>query len=563
VISSIKSAFAGKRFGSLPALPPALRNNLGSILMLATAITAAVMLYMWRDQSSYRPVFGAHEKVSASDMMGVLEAEHVPFRVHPDSGQVLVPSSDLGKVRMMLAAKGVTAQLPAGLELMDKSDPLGVSQFVQDVRFRRGLEGELSQSILTLDAIAAARVHLAIARSSSFVAGDGEKSSASVVVTVKPGRSLTNEQIAAIVNMVSGSVANLAPSRVSLVDQAGNFLSSRVDLADGFDAGGQGDAVDKRVTDEVRKNVNELLGPVLGANNFKVSVTADIDNDKVEETKETYGADPKVTSEAMREEMEKSRIAMGVPGTLSNRPPQQPDQSNPQDPAKPEDGSARKNATTRQYAYDRSITQTKKARGRLRKLSVAVVLNDAAAGAPKGGWDAGSIARIDKILRGGLGIDATRGDVLAVSSLRFPAAAAAEPWWQERDTVLDASGWAAWAVGILLAWLAVVRPLMRLLNHRFGPKPEPKGLPALPGAAGAAGADAAAAGMPALAGAAGETKQSAMVPLLENYDLPPAGSAVDVMVDHLKVLASKEPERVAEVVKQWVQKKNGRTEQQQ
>jgi flagellar M-ring protein FliF len=554
------SGLRAKRLASLPALPPALRNNLTPMLVLAVALTAAVTLYQWRDQASYKPLFGAHEKVSASDMMGVLEAEHIPYRVHPDSGQVLVPAGALGKARMLLAAKGVTAQLPAGLELMDHNDPLGVSQFVQDVRFRRGLEGELAQSILTLDAIAAARVHLAIARSSSFVAGDGEKSSASVVVTVKPGRKLSNEQIAAIINMVSGSVANLAPGRVSLVDQAGNFLSSRVDLADGFDAAGSGDSAEQHYTGEVRANVGELLGPVLGANNFKVSVTADVDNDKVEETQEKYGADPKVTSEAMREEMEKSRLALGVPGTLSNRPPQL-EATKTDDPSKPpaDDGSARKNATTRQYAYDRSITQIKKSRGRLRKLSVAVVLNDAAPGAPKGGWDAASIARIDKILRGGLGIDAARGDVLAVSSLRFPAPPPAEPWWQERDTVVDAGGWAAWAVGILLAWLAVVRPLLRLLNHRFGPKPPAMAAaPALPGAAAAAGAD----GAPALPGAA-EAKQMPVVPLLENYDLPPAGSAVDVMVDHLKVLAGKEPERVAEVVKQWVQKKNGRTEQQQ
>jgi flagellar M-ring protein FliF len=143
---------------------------------------------------------------------------------------------------MLLAAKGVTAQLPAGLELMDKNDPLGVSQFVQDVRFRRGLEGELAQSILTLDAIASARVHLAIAKSNSFVAGAADQSSASVVIATKPGRTLGNEQIAAIVNMVSGSVASLAPARVSLVDQAGNYLSSRVDLTEGFDGAAQGDA---------------------------------------------------------------------------------------------------------------------------------------------------------------------------------------------------------------------------------------------------------------------------------------------------------------------------------
>ncbi|OON64097.1 flagellar M-ring protein FliF [Massilia sp. KIM] len=580
MISTLKSAFGGKL--AAPALPPALRNNLPLLLGLAVAITAAVMMYLWQDQSSYKPVFGAREKVSSSDMMSVLEAEQVPYRVHPESGQVLVPASDLGRVRMLLAAKGVTAQLPSGLELMDRNDPLGVSQFVQDVRFRRGLEGELAQSILTLDAIASARVHLAIAKTSSFVSGAGDQSSASVVVALKPGRSLSNEQIAAIVNMVAGSVPNLAPTRVSLVDQAGNYLSARVDLADGFDGAGQGGGSDaaKRYTDAVRANVNELLAPILGAHNFKVSVTADVDNDKIEETQEKYGEAPKVTSEAMREEMERNRMALGVPGTLSNRPPQQADPADAAnaanaDPAaaKPDDGSARKNATTRQYAYDRAITQIKRSRGRLKKLSVAVVLNNAVAANAKAGYTPAELANIEKILRGGLGIDAARGDVLAVSSLNFPAPPAPQEWWQERDNVVDMTSWGIYALGALLAYFLLARPLLRAVTTRLAPQaplaPATPALAGMPGAAaGLPGADGAVPALPAGAAPALGAPQGApvaggpgaMVPLLENYDLPPAGSPVDVMVDHLKVLAGKEPERVAEVVKQWVQKKHGRTE---
>ena len=575
MISSLKTAVGGKL--ALPALPPALRNNLSLLLGLAVAITAAVMLYLWQDQANYKPVFGAREKVAASDMMSVLEAEAIPYRVHPDSGQVMVPAAELGKVRMLLAAKGVTAQLPAGLELMDRSDPLGVSTFVQDVRFRRGLEGELAQSILTMDAIASARVHLAIAKSSSFVVGAGDQSSASVVVAVKPGRSLSNEQIAAIVNMVSSSVANLSPARVSLVDQAGNYLSSRVDLSDGFDGQVQGDGAAKRYTDEVRTNVNELLAPVLGANNFKLSVTADVDNDKIEETQEKYGEAPKVTSEAMREEMERNRMALGVPGTLSNRPPQAADPAAAAAPgadpaaAKPDDGSARKNATTRQYAYDRAITQIKRSRGRLKKLSVAVVLNNAVAANPKVGYTPAELANIEKILRGGLGIDTNRGDVLTVSSLTFPAAPVAQEWWQERDNVVDMTSYALWALGAILAYFLLARPLLRAVTTRLAPQQPPlaPATPALPGAPGAAAAapGAAAAGaLPAGVAALGApdaataTSPGAVVPLLENYDLPPSGSAVDVMVDHLKILAGKEPERVAEVVKQWVQKKHGRPE---
>ncbi|WP_436107191.1 flagellar basal-body MS-ring/collar protein FliF [Massilia sp. LjRoot122] len=581
MISTLKAAFGDKKL-ALPGMPPALRNNLVLLIGLAVAITAAVMLFLWQDQSNYKPVFGAREKVAASDMMSVLEAEQIPYRVHPESGQVLVPSGELGKVRMLLAAKGVTAQLPAGLELMDRNDPLGVSSFVQDVRFRRGLEGELAQSILTMDAIASARVHLAIAKTSSFVAGAGDQSSASVVVAVKPGRSLSNEQIAAIVNMVSSSVANLNPARVSLVDQAGNYLSSRVDLTDGFDGQVQGDTASRHFTDDVRKNVNELLGPVLGANNFKLSVTADVDNDKIEETQEKYGEAPKVTSEAMREEMERNRMALGVPGTLSNRPPQaadpaaaQADAQNPDAAAKPDDGSARKNATTRQYAYDRAITQIKRARGRLKKLSVAVVLNNASAANPKVGYTPAELANIEKILKGGLGIDATRGDVLTVSSLTFPAAPMAQEWWQERDNVVDMTSYGMYALGALLAYLLLARPLLRAVTSRLAPQPPlMPAAPALPGVPGgaAAAADAAVAALPAgsapalgapagaVAGADTASGTMPVVPLLENYDLPPAGSPVDVMIDHLKVLAGKEPERVAEVVKQWVQKKHGRTE---
>ncbi|WP_426318302.1 flagellar basal-body MS-ring/collar protein FliF [Pseudoduganella sp. R-43] len=589
MIANLKSALGRWRGAAAPAVPPAVLKNLYPLLLLAVGVTALVLMILWKDQSGYKPVFGQREKVATADMMNVLDAEKISYRIHPETGQVLVPEGKLGQVRMLLAAKGVTAQLPAGLELMDKNDPLGVSQFVQDVRFRRGLEGELANSIMTLDAIAHARVHLSIAKSTSFVSSDGEKSSASVVIATKPGRTLAPEHIAAIVNMVAGSVASLSPARVSLVDQAGNLLSSHVDLTEAFDASTSTNENAKRQQEEIRANIKGLLGPIVGDSNFRVSVTADVDNDKVEETVEKYGADPKVTSEAMREEQDRNRIAMGVPGTLSNRPPQQQAADAAAAagaagaPGQAPEGTARKNATTRQFAYDRSITQTKRARGRLVRQNVAVVLAQAAAPFPKTGWTAPEIANIDKVLRSGLGINEERGDKLVVSAMNFPAKAADVPWWQERDTVVDSVNWLGYAVALLLAYLLLARPLLRLLTARFAPAtPAQAAKPALAGAAarqaeatpipgsatavpGAAGA-AAALGSPQAQEEAGakpaalQGSQMPMVPLLENYDLPPAGSPVDVMVDHLKVLAEKEPERVAEVVKQWMQK-NGRHQQ--
>lgn len=535
-----------------PALAPLLRHFV-PLMLLAAGVTAVVLMLLWRDESNYKPVFGERERVAVGDMVAVLDAEHVPYRLHPETGQVLVPQDKLGQVRMMLAAKGVTAKLPTGMELMDKDDPLGVSQFVQDMRFRRGLEGELAQSIMTLDPVASARVHLSIAKSSSFVVNDGEKSSASVVLNLKPGRQLGREQIAAIISLVSGSLASLDPQRVSVVDQNGDLLSARVDLSEGFELGQGGEAAG-HFQDEVRRNVQDLLAPVLGAGNYRLSVTAEVDNDKVNETHEKYGEAPKVTTEATRQETDRDSLAVGVPGSLSNRPVAVAASAPASDAA-----TARKEATSRQYAYDRSITQIQRSRGRLTRMNVAVVLNSAVApGGPKTGWTPAELANIDKILRSGLGLDTERGDKLMVSAMAFPVAPRPLPWWQERDTILDGVNWATSALGGLLLLLLVLRPLTRSVQRRLLPAAPPAITPLtelersaptpVPAALPAQGPEAA----PALPAAATATNIP-VVPLLENYDLPPAGSPVDVLVDHLKTLAGKEPERVAEVVKQWMQ----------
>lgn len=556
MITSLKPALARLRAadGGLLRVPPGLLKSLLPILLLATAITALVFMFAWRDQASYKPVFGGREKVAVADMIAALDAEGIAYRLHPDSGQVLVPESKLGQVRMLLASKGVVAKLPDGLELMDQNDPLGVSQFVQDVRFRRGLEGELRQSIMSLDAVDAARVHLSIARSSSFVVSNGEKSSASVVLTLKPGRNLNPEQIAAIINMVAYSVANLDPTRVSVVDQAGNFLSSRVDLSEGYEGSHVGDAA-RHYQDETRRSLDDLLGPVLGHDNFRGSVTAEVDSDRVQEIVERYGEAPKVTNEAMRTETGRDPLALGVPGSLSNRPVAVEARTDAQKGGG-EASSSQKNATTRQYAYDRSVTQTQRSRGRLKRLSVAVVLNSAAASGGKE-WTPEALGNVENLLRSGLGIDTQRGDKLVVTAMPFPAPSVPGPWWQQRENLVEMGSWGAYAVAALLAFLLVFRPVLKLAGQALAPTPpreianvKEAALRAVPNPSPLTDIHAPALRAPATA----SSTDTGVEPLLENYDLPPPGSPVDVMVDHLKVLAAKEPERVAEVVKQWVHK---------
>lgn len=157
MLQKIRAAIAG--------LGPAVKASLPSsaslarvmpVVLLAVALTAMAMMWMWRQDAAYKPLFGVHEDVPVAEALAALDGERIPYRLHPQSGQILVAADRMGAARMMLAARGVAARLPEGLEQVDRSDPLGVSQFVQDVRFRRGLEGELTRSIASLEPVESA-----------------------------------------------------------------------------------------------------------------------------------------------------------------------------------------------------------------------------------------------------------------------------------------------------------------------------------------------------------------------------------------------------------------------
>ncbi len=512
-------------------------SKIAPIVILAICLTALAMMLMHHQNSRYKPLFGAQETVPASDMMAALDADGIPYRIHPDSGQVLVPEQKLGAARMLLAAKGVVAKLPQGLEQVDKSDPLGVSQFVQDVRFRRGLEGELTQSIVALDPVSSARVHLSIAKSTSFILSDGDKSSASVVLTLKPNRKLSKEQIAAIVALVAGSVANLDPARVTVVDQAGNHLSAQIDPAQGG-ASALDSELGAQTREQTLRNIRELLTPTLGEGNFRASVAVELDHDRVEETHEQYGEAPKITQEAIRDEKDIGQAALGVPGSLSNRPAP----TSASAVAASDAPHSAKNAQTRQYAYDRNVVQIKRSPVRVKRLNVAVVLNNGAAPGEGKAWTPEQLAQVDKILRNGLGIDADREDALVVSSLDFRTApvAASLPWWKQPDNIVTMGTWAAWVLGALLGFFFVFRPLLKVLRTWANGGRDPQMQDAIditPDVQAIAAPDAEADTQPLL---------------LADANLPPIGSDVDVLIEHLKHLAGQDPERVAEVIKPWI-----------
>ncbi|MCC4596674.1 flagellar M-ring protein FliF [Xanthomonas campestris pv. phormiicola] len=522
------------------------------LVVLALALTGAVMMYLQHDDARYKPLYGVQEKILTADAMAALDAGGIAYRLHPDTGQILVPESKLGTARMLLAAKGVVGKTPPGLEVVDHDDPLGVSQFVQDVRFRRGLEGELAQSIQSLEAVSSARVHLAVAKSSSFILSDGDKSSASVVLGLKPGRHLDRQQVAAIIALVAGSVANLTSERVSVIDQSGNLLSAMVDPtapigSDQSEAAG-------RIREQTLHNIRDLLAPSLGDGNFRASVAVEMDQDRVEETHEQFGDAPHVTQEATREENDSGTMPLGVPGSLSNRAV--PTATNQQAGAAgggANGGSngpgSKRNALTRQYAYDRNVVQIKRNPQRIKRLNVAVVLNNAAAPALAGAksgqpWQPAQLANIENILRSGIGIDAKRNDTLVVSALRFQPNAnpLPPPWWRDPENLVLALPYLGYALLAILGFFLVLRPLLKMLRQWVEATTQAGG-PLLA----ASGAEPVSL-LPVAAPA-----QPKVLAISETL-LPPVGSEVDVLIDHLKILATQAPERVAEVIRPWIQK---------
>lgn len=533
------------------------RMTLIGLALIAALLAVGVVFYLWRDQGSFRPLYGSGEAYPAAEVMQVLDGDAIIYRLHPQSGQVLVREDQLGRARMLLAAKGVQVKVPAGYELFDKDEPLGTSQFVQDVRLKRSLEGELARTVMALKGVEGARVHLALQESSSFVVGKREPGKASVMLQLAPGYKLAPEQVSAIVNLVAGSVPQLDAGNVQVVDQYGALLSRGIDTLGGPVQNWQ--VVDDYQNKAVA-NAEAVLAPVLGGGNYRISVSADIDFSQKEETFQSYGDTPRLRNEVLRDESVLDQLALGVPGALANRPPQ-PAPEPPADqaqagaqaePANPAATSLRKESN-RQLDYDQSVTHVKHAPFSLRQQSIAVVLN--AAVAPEGGWTPEARAELEAMVKSAVGFNQARGDLLTLSVFPFTDAGIGSagdellPWW-ENAKVHDLAKLGVFALISLLLLLMVVRPAVRSLSQRSqsGAPVAVEGDEQL-----ALHAERAAERLLARVGddAPGATVLGELSPLSE-IRLPAPGSGLELQIEHLQMLAKNDPERVSEVIKQWI-----------
>lgn len=544
----------------LPALPmPAGVINPKLLAIAGGAVLAlAIIASLWKSNQGYVALYGAQESIPVSQVVEVLGAENIAYRINPDNGQVLVTENKLSQARMALAAKGITAATPDGYELMDKEEMLGSSQFIQNVRYKRSLEGELAKSIMALNPVESARVHLGLSESSSFVLTNKPNSSASVVLQLRYGKQLDEQQVASIVQLVSGSVPGMNASSVRVVDQAGNLLSDGVAGPDGSIAGKRlGEDVMQRIREDTNKNISTLLTSLVGAGNYRISVAPTVDLSRVEETQERLGKDPLVSDEQLSQENTTNEMAFGIPGSLSNRPVNQ----NPQaaaaqaagTPAANPPAAAADNATSdpraltsrsqsqRKYAFDRDIRHIRHPGYKLEKLNVAVALNQTAPALAN--ITPEQLTSITRLVESAAGIDKQRGDALTLDVLAFSVPVSdgilPQQWWKDPDMQYWGQNG---GIGLLalLTLLFGVRPLAQRFDRRerIVKEAEPQEQDLLTDAT---------------------TEKEDTLSALPNIGfntnddmLPPQSSGLETKVEYLQVLAQNETERVAEVLKQWI-----------
>lgn len=527
------------------------QRNLVLSAVLAAIVAAIIVVALWSSTQSYRPLYSQQERFDTGEIVSVLESEGINYRLQEQNGQVLVPEGEVARIRMLLAAKGVKAKLPTGLDSLKEDSSLGTSQFMETARYRHGLEGELIRTIISLNAVSNARVHLAIPRQTLFVRQNSEAPSASVMLELKPGEDLKPEQVEAIINLIVGSVTGMKPEQVSVIDQYGRLLSADVASAEAGKVNAKYLEYQKNVEKQIIQRASDMLTPIVGPSNFRVQVAADLDFSQVEETQEILDNTPIVRNEHTISNNSIDQIALGVPGTLSNQPP-----VTGEVPTQDSQNTNARSEVNRQYAVGSSVRRTHYQQGQIEKLSVSVLLNEAAA--PNGtAWTADEKAQISTMVTDAVGIAVDRGDSLSLMSFSFtPLAIEAPPtipWWQD-PTIQQPM---RYVIGGMLGMAMIFFVLRPLIMHLTGADmrsqelefAEPQEEPIFDNLQTREEREC----EEALNRKLSEKGIAASSGLdVGNDMLPPAGSPLEIQLKHLQLIANEEPERVAEVLKQWV-----------
>ena len=476
-----------------------LLRQIGLMVGLAASVALGVAVVLWAQTPNYQPVLGDMTQYDPQEVTQILDQAGIEYKVEPRSGALLVASSDVFNARMKLAGAGVTDNKTVGFESLNQGSGLGTSQFMEQARYRHSLEGELSRTISSLRSVHSARVHLAIPKQSVFI-HDDRKPSASVFLDVFSGQRLSKEQVSAIVNLVASSVPEMDHKDVTVVDQRGNLLSDTEENAADRMVQTQFD-YSQKYENSLRDRIASMLRPVVGDGRFRAEVSADLDFSNVEQTQELYNPDQKaVRSEKILTEQRAQGADGGVPGALSNQPPgdatapevaasraQQnqgqggtgsQNQASAASAAPPQDV---RHQATRNYELDKTLSYTRQEQGQVRRLTVAVAVDDQKVVDPKTGavsykpWPKEELQRLTMLVRDAVGYSAARGDSVTVMNTAFAPEEPVDykepgfwtqPWfWDLMKQVLA-------GLVVLILILVLLRPTLKNLA---GGRPEGPG----------------------------------------------------------------------------------------
>ncbi|MDE8603757.1 flagellar basal-body MS-ring/collar protein FliF [Marinomonas sp. RSW2] len=530
-------------------------RQLALMVGLAASIAIGLAAVLWSNGPDYKPVLSSITDYNADQIVEILSVNNIPFKLDQNTGALLVESDFYHQARLKLAGSGIVSDNIVGMEIMDQEQGLGTSQFVETTRYRRGLEGELSRTISSLQSIKSARIHLAIPKESVFVR-DTRKPSASVFLELYPGRRLDKSQVEAIVNLVASSISQLSDKDVTVVDQRGTLLTEKDSDSELSVAGKQFDYA-RKVEEVLLQRVNSILGPVVGQGRFKAEVSADVDFTAIEKTAEQFNPDLLAlrSEQTLKENRGSGANASGIPGALTNQPPgaitipEAVDENG----APIGGGSGSKNGqsreeTTRNFELDRSISYTKRQQGMVRRLSVAVVVDDLVSLNPdtsaiiRTPWNDDELGRLTLLVRDAVGYDPSRGDSVSVINSPFaipdPVDAVAEIPLYKQAWFLSLLQPTLVGIFVLILLLVVVRPILKALSDQNK----------------IAVADDTEAAI-----FSDETDEISddQVSLVSAEDILVPGSPekIDRQLNAIRGLIAEEPERVAQVVKQWVMEK--------
>lgn len=462
-----------------------LARQLGLMLGIALSVAIGVAVVLWAQEPSYARLYSEIGESDVAEILDVLSKENIKYKVEANSGSILVPTDQVNTIKLKLAAQGLPKSKSLGYELLDKDQGFGASKSVETMRFQRALEGEISRTIMSIQNVKSARVLLAIPPQSVFVR-DRKKPSASVIVNLYQGRSLDKGQVESIIHLVASSVPQLEAEQVTVVDQKGQLLNSNDSAVAGNLTIKQFE-YKKNIEEHLMKRIENILSPLVGGNGMRVQVTADVDFTETDRTQEMFNPDlPALRSEQTSEEQSTTSSTQGVPGALSNQPT--PAGAANETPVPTTTGtsaqsststatqpsSASKNAT-RNYELDKTITHTRLATGALRRLSVAVVVDDKhlpqSDGSVKGQpYSQEDINRFNELVKQAVGFDSSRGDQVTVTNVAFRIDDTIEPLpaipiW-EQGWFLDLAKQGAALLAVLFLLFGVLRPTMRGLIAR-------------------------------------------------------------------------------------------------